>query len=143
MKVPEIMIPQADSDRTLAWALSIKAINGNFYLEFLVTYHRLRKIPAASTIYETQPHKATIKKRAHWDSIARKELESQMSRLKLKREIDHTVILASDRSYQPGDGILIYLEKTPSNRLTKWLGLYLFASVDYKRTLVFVRIIKK
>lgn len=62
-----------------------------------------------------------------------------VSKRKLSRALHHTVPPACDRSYQPGENVLVWTEKIVSNRIAQWLGSIVIESVVYDKKLVYVR----
>lgn len=63
----------------------------------------------------------------------------RMAELKLKRALHHAVPPSCDRSYQPGDKVLVWREKLIANRIGEWLGPFIVDSVDYIKKLVYIR----
>lgn len=75
-----------------------------FALEF-------REYPQLTTPFEPRTNRSSLQEHAHLTSIARMEMENQMAGLKLKLALNHAILPACDRSYQPGDQVLVYREE--------------------------------
>lgn len=74
----------------------------------------------------------TLQNRAHISDVARNYIEKLMFAMKLKRSLHYTVSPSADRSYQPGDLVLIWKEKVGSNRLGEWIGPFAVFGIDFR-----------
>lgn len=88
---------------------------------------------------ETTQSRATLNERAELDEIARKGMEGNMASLKLKRALHHPVPPACDQRYEPGDQVLVWLEKVLNQRIGEWLGLFTVIAMESTRKLAYVR----
>lgn len=62
-----------------------------------------------------------------------------MSTLKLKRALYHSVPPASNRTYQPGDQVLVWKEQVVNNRIGEWLGPFRVINMDPSKKLVLIQ----
>ncbi len=49
---------------------------------------------------------------------------------RIQRALRHNPPSATDRDYQPGDNVLVCVERTVENRIAEWLGPYTVVSYD-------------
>ena len=68
----------------------------------------LGEYPPLRMMGEALHPKATLEHRAEVANAARKEMETQMARLRIQRALRHKVTAAADRSYFMGQQVLIW-----------------------------------
>lgn len=129
-----------DVNKDLALALSVKAVNDTLGPEGLVPSALVfGEFPQVGTRSEVREEMPSLKKRATLADLARREMGERMAELRLKRALHHAVPPACDRSYQPGDKVLVWREKLIADRIGEWLGPLMLNLWTMRRSwLVFV-----
>ena len=59
--------------------------------------------------------------------------------MKINRALRHAVPTAANRSYEPGDQVLVWREKIVDNRIGEWLGPFAVASFQPEKKLVLIQ----
>lgn len=96
-----------EAEKSLPPVCPVKAMNDTLPPEGLVPSALVfGEFPRVAKPSEHTQKRASIDKRADYAQIARKEMESK--RATLKHALHHAVPLASDRTYEPGDQVLIW-----------------------------------
>lgn len=135
-----IMVQFPNCDKELALAFAQKAMNDTLGPEGLVPSSLVfGEYPQVFTNSENQGQRATLDERSALATAARKEVESIMADMKIKRALHHAVPPAADQAYQPGDKVLVWREKQVSNRIGEWLGPFPVMASDESKKLVYVR----
>lgn len=139
----KIKISRPDVDKDLALACSVKAMNDTLGPEGLVPSALVfGEFPQIGARSEIRSDRSTVKNRAAIADLARKNMSEKMAELKVKRALHHAVPPACDRSYQPGDKVLVWREELVANRIGEWVGPFEIEFVEYDKKLVFIRDVK-
>ena len=104
----KIMAQHKKTDCDLALTLSVKAMNDTLGPEGLIPsgfvfgeFPKIRKQGSKPT------PRATLLSRKAVAETARKEMEKHIAKMKINRALNHMVPKAANRSYQPGDKVLV------------------------------------
>ena len=135
-----IMVTHPDSDRQLALALAVKAMNDTLGPEgYVPSVLVFGEYPRVHTKSEKPPPKKTLSERSKIAALARKECESIMAKMKVDRALRHRIPPNADHKYDIGSQILIWRERVHSNRIGEWMGPFKVIDVNYDAKQVFVR----
>ena len=127
-------------NKHVALACAVKGMNDTLGPEGLVPSSLLfGELPQPFTPSENRSDRPSLLDRAKLATAARKEMSAQMAKVKLKRAMHHAVPPACDRSYEPGDEVLVWRERIVGNRIGEWLGPLKVDGVNYAKKLVYVR----
>ena len=139
----KIRVENPTTDPDLALALSVKAMNDTLGPEGLVPSALVfGEFPPVFTRSEVPHPRATLESRAVVASAARKEMEQQMAKLRVRRALHHATPGAAMQVYQTGDQVLVWREKQVEHRIGEWIGPFPVLAVDKDRKLVFVQDVK-
>ena len=97
------------------------------------------EFPPVYTRSETPALRATILERAEIAHTARREMEKHMARLRINRALQRRTPAAADRSYKPGDHVLVWREKLVESRIGEWIGPFEVIGADESKKLVYVQ----
>ncbi len=57
-------------------------------------------------------------------------MRKHMAKMRVRRALKHEVPSSSDRLYQPGDQVLVWMERHVNNRIGEWVGHFLVEFAD-------------
>lgn len=136
----KIMKSRPDVEKSFALSLSVKAMNGTLGPEGLVpSVLVFGEFPQIRNKSEIRRERPSLLERSEIAAVARKEMAERMAELRMRRALHHDVPPSCERTYEPGDKVLVWREKLIANRIGEWLGPYDVDSVDYDKKLVFIR----
>lgn len=103
-----IMKSRPDVDKELALSLSVKVMTNTLGPKGLVpsalVFGEFPQIRHKSEVRTERPH---LDKRSEVAQLAREEISNHMAQLLVKRALHHAVPPSCDRSYEPGDEVLV------------------------------------
>lgn len=130
--------PSVDNDILLQ--LSIKSMNDTLGLEGLVPSALMfGEFPQVVRSATSPSPRSTLASSAQVAIAARKEMTQHMAKLRVKRALHHRVPSAADRSYSPGDKVLVWREKQVNNRIGEWLGPFSVLATDDQKKLMYIQ----
>ena len=137
------VVEHPNSDKTLALLLAVKSMNDTLGPEGLVPSALMfGEYPQAYAKSEIKGERFTLSGRAELATTARKEMELQMAKLRVKRALSYAAPPAADRSYQPGDRVLVWRENVVNNRIGEWMGPFTVMATDERKKLAYVQDVK-
>ena len=136
----KIMSEHLPTPPASALADSVKALNDTLDPEGLVPSALVfGEFPPMFTKSESPAQRATLQDRASVAQSARKEMEKIMAEMRVRRALHHRVPSAADRFYQPGDKVLVWMERVVNHRIREWLGPFTVMSTDELGKLVYIQ----
>lgn len=133
-----IQYPNAEDDMLLSFA--VKAMNDTLGPEgFVPSALVFGEYPHVFTKSEVPHPRATAADRAEMVNAAREEVGKIMAKLRVNRALRHSVPIAADKPYEPGDSVLVWREKQVNHRIGEWLGPFIVHSFDADRKLVYIQ----
>ena len=134
------MAEHKKTDRDLALALSVKAMTDTLGPEGLMPSALVfGEFPKIRTQGSKPTPRATLLSRKDVAETARKEMEKHVAKMKINRALNHMVPKAANRSYQPGDKVLVWREEVVDSRIGEWLGPFSVSSFEPEKKLVLVQ----
>ena len=124
-------------------SVAVKAMNDTLGPEGLVPSALVfGEYPEVNTISEPRTERMSLEARAELARAARKEMETQVAKARIKRALQYRVPPATDVVYQPGDLVLVWRENLIQNRIGEWVGPHVVTGYESEHKLVFVRDVK-
>ena len=138
--VRKIKIAHPNAKKDVVLACAAKAMNDSLGPEGLVPSALVfGEFPRVRTPSEPTSERPTLSQRSQIAQQARREMNRIMAEQRLKRALHHSVPPASDRSYEPGDKVLVWRKKQIAQRMGEWLGPFKVVSTDYAKKLIYIR----
>ena len=133
-----VSYPNVDKQSLLNF--SVKALNDTLGPEGLVPSALVfGEFPSTFTTLERRPPPATLQWRAELANMARKEMEKEMAKVRIRRGLSHSVPRSADTFFDEGDLVLVWKEKVVENRIGEWKGPYRVQGFEKEKKLVFVK----
>jgi len=121
-------------------SFAVKAMNDTLGPEgFVPSALVFGEYPHVFTKSEVPHPRATAADRAEMVNAAREEVGKIMAKLRVNRALRHSVPIAADKPYEPGDSVLVWREKQVNHRIGEWLGPFIVHSFDADRKLVYIQ----
>ena len=73
---------------------------------------------------------------------ARTEMQRIMARMRVARGLRHSVPLAANCAYDPGDQVLVWREKVVNHRIGEWIVPFLVLGMDAGKKIVYIQDVK-
>ena len=138
-----MMLVYPNVDKTLLLQMAIKAMNETLGPQGLVpSLLVLGELPRIYTASETPQNRDTLGERATMVHAARTEIQRIMAKMRVARGLRHSVPLAANRAYDPGDQVLVWREKIVNHRIGEWLGPFTVLGMDASKKLVYIQDVK-
>eukprot|EP00737_Agarophyton_chilense_P000247 gb/GEZJ01000282.1/.p1 GENE.gb/GEZJ01000282.1/~~gb/GEZJ01000282.1/.p1 ORF type:complete len:768 (+),score=79.54 gb/GEZJ01000282.1/:1785-4088(+) len=139
----KIMATLPDTDREIALSCAVKSMNDTLGPEGLVPSALVfGEFPNITSKSETPTPRASALSRAAIAATAREEMSQIMERMRVRRALKHAVPQAADRSYQPGDDVLVWRERLTDNRIGEWVGPFKVLSFAPEKKIVYIQDVK-
>ena len=100
---------------------------------------QIRSEKPSLSVGEPSTPRATLLSRKAVAETARKEMENHIAKMRINRALNHMVPKAANRSYQPGDKVLVRREKVVDSSIDEWLGPFFVSSFEPEKKLVLVQ----
>ena len=105
-------------DKTLLLQMAIKAMNDTLGPEGLFPSSIVfEEVPTVYTASETPQPRDNLRERAKMGHAARTEIQRIMAKMRVVRGLRNSVPLTENRTYDPGDQVLVRLEKIVNHRI--------------------------
>ena len=129
--------------KTLLLQMAIKAMNDTLGPEGLVPLSLVfGELPRVYTASETPQPRDTLGERATMFHAARTEMQRIMAKMRVARGLRHSVPLAANRAFDPGDQVLVWREKIVNHRIGEWIGPFTVLCMDASKKLVYIQDVK-
>ena len=97
------------------------------------------EFPSPYTGSETPKSRLSLEARARAANSARREMEQEMAKVRIKRDLHYPVRSAARFTLCEGDVVLVLRKRVLSSRIGEFLGPFKAESIDYAWKLVFIR----
>ena len=136
----KLKIDQQSMQRQLLLALAVKAMNDTLGPERIVPSALVfGEFSSLRTLGGAVIPNPTLGERAEAAQKALSHVAKHLAQARVERALNHNTPPATDRTYQPGEQVLIWREKLIENRIGEWVGLYTVTCYDAQTKIVLVQ----
>ncbi len=135
----KLKLDHSAMQRQLLLALVVKAVNDTLCPEGIVSSALVfGEFPSLRSLSDPILPRPFLAEHAQAAQESRRHMSQHLARTKIHHAHHHKILQATNKDYQPGKEVLVWIEKIVENHIGEWIGPYTFETINHSSKIVMV-----